>query len=178
MKKVIVKTRLENREDFEADIEDLDLDFSPIVWQHDRVYLPRNYKRGMNYPRLIMRTEMTSVDSNPMYIMILKRHIEDSGVDIVDETLVADYKEAVSIIHQLGFTKVNEISKKRQTVVMDEDTLLLVDSVEGVEGIFAKLERRIDDKEKVGEVRKDLVKTFKVFFEKNFIENAYFEIEK
>lgn len=178
MKKVIIKTRLENLEGFEESIENLDLDFSPIIWQHDRVYLPRNYKRGMNYPRLIMRTEMFSIDGDPMYKMILKRHIEDSDVDVVDETLVADYKETVNIIHQLGFTKVNEVSKKRQTAMMDEDTFVFIDDIEGIEDVFVKIEKKIGSDDKVSEVKRNLVKFFEVFNKNAFVENAYFEIDK
>ena len=103
MKKVIVKCKLANRDRFEDKLSDIDMDFSPIYWQHDRVYVPRGYKRGMNLPRLIMRTEMRAVDRPAKYSLILRRHIEDSGVDIVEETLVKDYSEMVSIILQLGF---------------------------------------------------------------------------
>ncbi len=178
MRKTIVKVKLANRDEFEMQIEDLEKDFSPIIWQHDRVYVPRNYKREMNYPRLIMRTEMVSVDGDPRYSLILKRHIKDSGVDVVDETVVGNYKEAVNIIHQLGFEKIDEVSRKRQWVIMDEDTILFVDSIEGVEGYFAKLERNLGDDMKVGEAERDLRKTFETLNEADFIENTYFEIKK
>ena len=177
MKKVIMKVKLDDRDNFEINIEDLDKEFSPIVWQHDRVYLPRNYKRSMNYPRLIMRTEMIAVDGTPKYSLILKRHIEDSGIDIVDETAVADYKEAVNIIHQLGFEKANEVSRKRQWVIMDDNDVLFVDNIEGMDGYFAKLERNLGDEEKVNEAKRDLRKTFEALSETDFVEEAYFEIK-
>ena len=75
MKKVIVKCKLSGRDRFEQKLAEIDLDFSPIYWQHDRVYLPRGYKRGMNLPRLIMRTEMKAVDRPPKYFLLLRRHI-------------------------------------------------------------------------------------------------------
>ena len=88
MKKVILKCKLTSRDKFEEKLSDIDLDFSAIYWQHDRVYVPRGYKRGMNLPRLIMRTEMKAVDKPPKYSLILRRHIEDSGVDVVEETSI------------------------------------------------------------------------------------------
>ena len=179
MRKVIKKVLLKDRVEFDAKIEeDLELEFSPIMWMHDRVYVPGNYEKGKNYPRLVMRTTMLSVDGLPRYSVILKRHIEESGVDVANETAVADYMEAVNIIHQLGFVKKSEISRKRQSVVMDEDTMLYVDTIEGVEGHFAKLEKKLETDEKVGETMKDIVKTFETLEETNFVENAYFEIEK
>ena len=90
MKKVILKCQLSSGDKFEKKLSDIDLDFSPIYWQHDRVYVPRNYKRGMNLPRLIVRTNMKAVDVSPEYLLILKRHIEDSGIDVVEETDIKD----------------------------------------------------------------------------------------
>ena len=92
MKKIILKCKLTNRDSFEQKLSDIDLDFSPIYWQHDRIYVPRNYKPHANFPKLVMRTEMKSVDKPAKYYFILRRHIEDSGVDIVEETAVTDYE--------------------------------------------------------------------------------------
>ena len=91
MKKVIVKCKLSNHNAFIQRLSDIDLDFSPIIWQNDRIYVPRNYAKNSNYPRLVMRTEMKAVDRPATYYFILKRHIEDSGVDITEETIVSDY---------------------------------------------------------------------------------------
>ena len=98
MKKIIVKCKLASREGFVDKLSDIEMEFSPIYWQHDRVYVPKGYKRGINMPRLLMRTEMKAVDKPAKYYLILKRHIEDSGVDVVDETVVKDYTEMVNII--------------------------------------------------------------------------------
>ena len=73
MKKVILKCKLKNHDAFEQKLSDIDLDFSPIYWQHDRVYVPKNYKPNSNFPRLIMRTEMKAVDKPAKYYYILKR---------------------------------------------------------------------------------------------------------
>ena len=93
MKKVILKCKLTSRDKFEEKLSDIDLDFSSIYWQHDRVYVPRGYKRGINLPRLVMRTEMKAVDKPPKYSLILRRHIEDSGVDVVEETPIHTLRE-------------------------------------------------------------------------------------
>ena len=121
MKKVILKCKLSSRDKFEDKLSDIDLDFSAIYWQHDRVYAPRGYKRGMNLPRLVMRTEMKAVDKPPKYSLILRRHIEDSGIDVVEETSIKDYQNTVNIILQLGFKLVGEVSRRRQELKMGEE---------------------------------------------------------
>ncbi|MBR3368526.1 CYTH domain-containing protein [Candidatus Saccharibacteria bacterium] len=175
MKTVIKKAKVKNHEDFEKKLEDIEFEFSPIIWQHDRVYLPKGFKHGMNYPRIIMRTEMKAVDKPAKYKMILKRHIEDSGVDVVDETEVKDYAEGVNIVHQLGFKKINEVSRRRQEIDMGDGTMLYLDNVEGVAGYYAKIETRLDEKDTVTDVVEDLTKTLKVLGAEEIVEKAYFE---
>lgn len=176
MKKVIVKCKLANRDRFEDKLSDIDMDFSPIYWQHDRVYVPRGYKRGMNLPRLIMRTEMRAVDRPAKYSLILRRHIEDSGVDIVEETLVKDYSEMVSIILQLGFKLQKEVSRRRQEIKMGEGSDLYLDNVEGLNGYYAKIESELIEGNSVQEMQEELAKTMAVLGENNIISQAYFEI--
>ena len=176
MKKVIVKCKLTNRDRFEDKLSDIDMDFSPIYWQHDRVYVPRGYKRGMNLPRLIMRTEMRAVDRPAKYSLILRRHIEDSGVDIVEETLVKDYSEMVSIILQLGFKLQKEVSRRRQEIKMGEGSDLYLDNVEGLNGYYAKIESELIEGNSVQEMQEELAKTMAVLGENNIIPQAYFEI--
>ena len=175
MKTVIKKAKVKNHEDFEKKLEDIEFEFSPIIWQHDRVYLPKGFKHGMNYPRIIMRTEMKAVDKPAKYKMILKRHIEDSGVDVVDETEVKDYAEGVNIVHQLGFKKINEVSRRRQEIDMGDGTMLYLDDVEGVAGYYAKIETKLDEKDTVTDVIEDLTKTLKVLGAEEIVEKAYFE---
>jgi len=176
MKKIIVKTKLRNHEEFEKKLEDIEFEFSPIIWQHDRVYLPKNFRHGMNLPRIVMRTEMKAVDKPAKYKMILKRHIEDSGIDIVDEMEIKDYAEGVNIIHQLGFKKINEISRRRQEIDMGDGTTLYMDNVEGVAGYYGKIETKIEDKESVESVIDDLEKTMKILGAGEIVEKAYFEL--
>lgn len=176
MKKVILKCKLKNRDNFEDKLGDIDLDFSAIYWQHDRIYVPRNYRKGSNYPRLIMRTEMKAVDKPAKYYLILKRHIEDSGVDIAEETSIKDYETMVNIILQLGFKPISEVSRRRQELKMGEGTYIYLDKIENQPGYYAKIESILGAEDSVLEAKEDLRKTFETLGESNFIENAYFEI--
>ena len=176
MKKIIVKAKLKNRDEFEQKLADIDLDFSPIYWQHDRVYVPKNYKPNSNFPRLVMRTEMRAVDKPAKYSLILKRHIEDSGVDIVEETVVKDYETMVRIIFQLGFKAAGEVSRRRQHIRMGEGNSIYIDNVEQKPGFYAKIESDLLPNDSVSEARRDLEKTFETLGESNFVNKSYLEI--
>ena len=176
MKKVILKCKLKNRDGFEDKLSDIDLDFGAMYWQHDRVYIPKNYKPHSNFPRLIMRTEMKSVDKPAKYYFILKRHIEDSGIDVVETTIIQDYEKLVNIILQLGFKLEKEVSRRRQDLKMGEGTYIYLDKVEGVSGYYAKIESNLTEQDSVAEARIDLEKTFQTLGESNFVNNPYFEL--
>ncbi len=176
MKKVILKCKLENRDRFETKLSDIDLDFGAIYWQHDRVYTPRGYKRGMNYPRLVMRTTMRAVDEPPVYTLILRRHIEDSGVDIIEETPVTDYSAMVKIILQLGFRQAGEISRRRQDLSMGEGTLIYLDEIDGSTDTYAKIESILTDKDSIIDAKTDLKKTFATLGETDIVERPYIEL--
>lgn len=177
MKKVIVKCKVASRDKFEKKLSDIEMKFSPVYWQHDRVYVPKGYKRGINLPRLIMRTEMKAVDKPAKYVLLLKRHIEDSGIDISEETLVKDYSEMVNIILQLGFKPQKEVSRRRQEIKMSDNTWLFLDNVDGTNGYYVKLETKFEEGDSVEEVKEDLIKTLAVFGEKNRIEISYSDID-
>lgn len=176
MKKVIVKCKLKNHDDFEKKLSDINLDFSLSYWQHDRVYVPRNYKPRSNFPRLIMRTEMRAVDKPAKYSLILKRHIEDSGVDIAEETLIKDYEKMVNIILQLGFKPISEVSRRRQDLKMGEGNFIFLDKIENKSGYYAKIESNLVNNESAVSAKNDLRKTFEALGESNFIESSYFEL--
>lgn len=177
MKKVIVKCKVASREKFEKKLSDIEMEFSPVYWQHDRVYVPKGYKRGINLPRLIMRTEMKAVDKPAKYVLLLKRHIEDSGIDISEETLVKDYSEMVNIILQLGFKPQKEVSRRRQEIKMGENTWMFLDNVDGTNGYFVKLETKLEEGDSVEDVKDDLAKTLAIFGEKNRVETSYSDID-
>ena len=177
MKKVILKCKLANRDNFEDKLNEIDLDFSAMYWQHDRIYVPRGYKRSMNLPRLVMRTEMKAVDEPPKYSLILKRHIEDSGVDIVETTPVEDYANTVNIILQLGFKPAAEVSRRRQELMMGPGTKIYLDEIDGRPGeSYAKIESDLTTTDSILEAKEDLKKTFSTLGEETIVENAYFEL--
>ena len=178
MRKIILKCKLGSRDRFEAKLAEIDLDFSPIYWQHDRIYVPRGYKTGANYPRLVMRTEMKAVDRPPKYYLILRRHIEDSGVDVVEETGVKDYSAAVNMILQLGFKPAGEISKRRQALNMGDETYIYLDKIDGTAGYYAKIESALSPEESITEARSDLEQTFQTLGERSFVQKPYFELKK
>lgn len=177
MRKVIVKVKLASRDVFKNKLSEIDLDFSTIVWQHDRIYVPRDYRRNSNYPRLIVRTEMKSVNEPAIYTLILKRHIEDSGIDIVEETAVSNYENTVNMILQLGFKPFSEVSRRRQNIQMGEGTVIYLDEIDNLKNNYAKIESVLTPNDSVAEVRLDLENTFKTLGESNFINAPYSEID-
>lgn len=176
MKKAIIKCKLKNHNDFTQRLNDIELNFTPVYWQHDRVYVPKNYKPQNNFPRLVMRTEMKAVDKPAKYYFILRRHIEDSGVDIIETTEVKDYEKMVNIILQLGFKLAKEVSRRRQELKMDENNYIYLDKIDHLSGYYAKIESNLAPNDSTVEARQDLQNTFKTLGENNFIEASYFEL--
>lgn len=176
MKSLVLKTKLKNRDAFEEKLDKAGFDLSPIFWQHDRVYLPRNFKHGANFPRLILRTEMRAVDRPAKYSLLMRRHLEGSGIDFVAETKVDDYKAAAEMILQLGFELSSEISRKRQEVKLEKAEVLYLDKVEDLPNYYAKLERVLSDSEKPELVREDLERFLKNLGETNFVRETYAEL--
>ena len=176
MKQVILKCKLANHETFKKKLSDIELNFSDTYWQHDRIYIPRGYKPKSNFPRLILRTEIKVVDKPAKYYFILRRHIEDSGVDIVEETITKDYEKIANIILQLGFKPTAEISRRRQTLDMGNNTYIHIDKVDSLPGYYAKIESELTPNDSVAEAYQDLQKTFRTLGESHFVESAYFEI--
>ena len=176
MKKVIVKCKLSSKETFEKKLSEIGLDFSGVHWQHDRIYVPREYKKNANYPRLIMRTDMESADRPAKYSLVLKRHIKDSSIDIVEEAIIKDYEKMVNIILQLGFKPFTEVSRRRQVLVMGEGVFICLDKIDNLPSYYAKIEANLAPEDYVAEAKNDLESTFKTLGETNFIENPYFEL--
>ena len=176
MKKVIVKCHVHERDRLEKNLEDIDLTFSPIYWLHDRVFVPRGYKGRHNFPRLVMRTIMHAVDEPPTYLMSLRRHIEDSGIDIIENTTITDYPGMVNIIMQLGFKQFGEISLRREEIKISDSTMLYLDTLDRDDSIFAKLETVLDENSPATTTKSDLIRTLRSFGETDIVESAYFEL--
>ena len=145
MRTIIYKSKLADRDAFEVKLSHLDYDFGPVYWQHNRVFVPKNYQNHNNYPRMILRIEMKAVDRPAKYDLICKRHIEDSGVTISHVTQVRDYAEAANILLQLGFVMQAEIPRRRQSLEINNQ-----------KEDFVKIEITLDDNEKVGEGQRKL----------------------
>ena len=176
MKKLIVKTRLKNEKRFFRQLESIGVELSGVIWQHERIYVPAEYRPHMNFPRLVMRTEVVATDQPARYYLYLKRHIEDSGVDVMNFTSVGNYTEATGLVHQLGFRKVAEVSRQRQQVELDAKTRIYVDTVEGVPGTFLKIEAELDEDTPVGALRKEVEKIMGLFGQAEFVEKTYAEL--
>ena len=156
MKKIIIKVKLKNRDDFESRLSDLGYDFDPMYWQHSRVFVPRNYQKHDNYPRMILRIEMKAVNRPAKYELICKRHIEDSGVTIVHTTQVKDYTEMASILLQLGFVIQSEVPRRRQELEEKSGIKIYLDKVDTLPGFYAKFELEITEERKVEDARRQL----------------------
>ena len=177
MKKVVLKCQVPDLARLERKLADVGMEFSAAVWQHERIYWPGDFRPQMNYPRLIMRTEVARPDLPAQYSMYLKRHIEDSGVDYVYMTGVNDYTAATGIVHQLGFRKSAEMSRRRQELRLDAHTVLYLDKVEGLEDYFLKLEvELIDEDTPIEAVRRTLYQTLDLLKIKTFITQTYGEL--
>lgn len=173
---VIAKCRVRDRDRLEKNLEEVGLEFSPIYWQHDRIYVPRGYKGRSNFPRLVMRTTMQAVDEPPVYTLSLRRHIEDSGVDIIENTVITDYEGMVNIISQLGFKQFGEVSLRRQKLTISENSILYLDVLDDSDIIYAKLETVLASKESPIAAKEDLISTLRSFGETDLIESTYFEL--
>lgn len=161
MKKVIVKSQIATADMLLERMAMIGMEFLPAVWQHERIYVPRGFRSGMNQPRIGLRTEVKATNQPAVYTMYLKRHIEDSGVDFVFATPVENYTETTGIIHQLGFEKLAEVSRQRRTMWLDENTLVHLDEIEGLDGAFVKLEAILQEGEPVDVLRQELMATLK-----------------
>ena len=176
MKKLILKSKVKNRDEFELALDHAGYDLSPIFWQHDRIYLPRGFRRGGNFPRLIMRTEMHAVDRPPKYSLVLKRHIEDSGLTIENSTIVKDYVEAANLVLQLGFTLSAEVSRKRQEAKLKDGSLVFLDKVEGISSYYVKLESPVSEGSNVSSLRSDLEEICSLLGLAPSVEKTYAEL--
>jgi adenylate cyclase class IV len=162
MKRIVVKAKLPNRADFIAMLKDIDMEFSETFWQHDRIFVPKGYERGKGLPKLSLRTIVKDVEKRAAYALVLRRHIENKGIDVINYTTFKDYTEMAHILHQMGFEIKYEIARQRQEMTMGDSVKLYLDKVEGLPGYYAKLESNLGDDDKPEDVKEDLIKTFEV----------------
>ena len=178
MKRVVVKAKLPNRTEFVTLLKDIDMEFSNAFWQHDRVFVPKGYERGKGLPKLYLRTIVKDAEKPAAYALVLRRHIENKGIDVVNFTTFKDYTEMAAILYQMGFEIKYEINRQRRELSMGDSVKVYLDKVEGLAGYYAKIESTLTGDEDPEEVREDLVKTFGVLKvgERNVIEKSYGEL--
>lgn len=176
MKKIVVKSLLANVERLERQIARMGMEFTPMVWQQERIFVPSDYRPGMNQARMIIRTEVQTTEQPAGYRLFLKRHIGDSGIDIVHETAVADYNETVEIVQQLGFRTLAEISRRRRELRLDEQTVFNLDTVEGLMGTFLKIEVGVGNGSSVDAARKEVFRTLDLLGQETFIMQTYADL--
>ena len=162
MKRIVVKVKLPSKTEFISILSAIDMHFSEIFWQHDRIFVPKNFERAKNLPRLSLRTIVKNPEKPASYAIVLRRHIENKNVDVVNFTTVKDYTEAAHILHQLGFELKYEVSRHRQELTMSENVKIYLDKIDNLPGYYAKFESNLEDTDNPEDVQIDLVKTFEV----------------
>ena len=71
-----------------------------------------------------------------------------------------------------------EVSRQRQEIWLDNRTAIFVDVVEGLDGVFLKIEADLDENESVEALRVDLFGILSMLGQKTFLMQSYFELIK
>ena len=160
MKLVIVKAKITDKISFLKRMHDSGYDFGKVVFQNDRVFLPRGYQPSRKLPKLMIRTEIIDPKRKPWYQLIQKRHLTDQNIDLVHMTPILDYTETAHIVQQLGFELRAEVVRNRQKLQVDDVTFYL-DDVDEL-GTYVKLERELKKDEDIEKIRRELWEVLKV----------------
>ena len=160
MKLVIVKAKITDKISFLKRMHDSGHDFGKVVFQNDRVFLPRGYQPSRKLPKLMIRTEIIDPKRKPWYQLIQKRHLTDQNIDLVHMTPILDYTETAHIVQQLGFELRAEVVRNRHKLQVDDVTFYL-DDVDEL-GTYVKLERELKKDEDIEKIRRELWEVLKV----------------
>ena len=160
MKLVFVKAKITDKISFLKRMHDSGHDFGKVVFQNDRVFLPRGYQPSRKLPKLMIRTEIIDPKRKPWYQLIQKRHLTDQNIDLVHMTPILDYTETAHIVQQLGFELRAEVVRNRQKLQVDDVTFYL-DDVDEL-GTYVKLERELKKDEDIEKIRRELWEVLKV----------------
>ena len=160
MKLVIVKAKITDKISFLKRMHDSGHDFGKVVFQNDRVFLPRGYQPSRKLPKLMIRAEIIDPKRKPWYQLIQKRHLTDQNIDLVHMTPILDYTETAHIVQQLGFELRAEVVRNRQKLQVDDVTFYL-DDVDEL-GTYVKLERELKKDEDIEKIRRELWEVLKV----------------
>ena len=162
MKKTIIKMKLSSRADFIETLNEIEFNFSPPYWQHDRVFVPKRITRDKAMPRLSLRTIVKDPEKKATYALVMRRHFEDDKFDLVNATVVKDYSETAHILYQLGYELRYEVSRRREELRMGESVSVYIDKIDGLPGYYARIESDLSDKDDPTEAYNDILDTFKV----------------
>ncbi len=160
MKLVIVKAKITDKIGFLKRMHDSGHDFGKVVFQNDRVFLPRGYQPSRKLPKLMIRTEIIDPKRKPWYQLVQKRHLAKENIELVHSTPVLNYTETAHIVQQLGFELKAEVIRNRQKLQID-DTIFYLDDVDEL-GTYIKLERELQKDQKSKDVRCELWEVLKV----------------
>ncbi len=160
MKLVIIKAKITDKIRFLERMHSSGHDFGKVVFQNDRVFLPRGYQPSKKLPKLMIRTEIIDPKRKPWYQLIQKRHLTDQNIDLVHTTPVLNYTETAHIVQQLGFELRAEVVRNRQKLQIDDVTFYL-DDVDEL-GTYVKLERELKKDEDIDIIRRELWEVLKV----------------
>ncbi|MBS7346757.1 MAG: CYTH domain-containing protein [Candidatus Sacchiramonaceae bacterium] len=160
MKLVIIKAKITDKISFLERMHSSGHDFGKVVFQNDRVFLPRGYQPSKKLPKLMIRTEIIDPKRKPWYQLIQKRHITDQNIDLVHMTPILNYTETAHIVQQLGFELRAEVVRNRQKLQIDDVTFYL-DDVDEL-GTYIKLERELKKDEDIEKIRRELWEVLKV----------------
>ena len=161
MRKAIVKTKLASRYDLISTLGEINYFFETPYWQHDRIFVPKNYDRNQSKPRLSLRT-VVKQDNETIYALVMRQHFAKTGLDVIHRTVVSDYTEAAHIIYSLGYEFKAEISRRREELQMGDTVRLYIDNIDNLDGYYLKIETILDENETPDDARQDLIDTFKV----------------
>lgn len=162
MKRSIVKMKLNSRTDYIATLGEIGFEFSEPYWQHDRIFVPRNFDRTKSMPRLSLRTIVKNPGKDATYALVLRRHFENGKFDLVNATPVTDYTETAHILHQLGFELKYEVSRRRQELNMGNTIKITIDKIDNLPGYYSKIESDLSDGDDTLAAHEDLIETFRV----------------
>jgi predicted adenylyl cyclase CyaB len=162
MKKSIVKVKLNSRADFIETLDEINFHFTEPYWQHDRIFVPKNYSRDKSLPRLSLRTIVKDPNKDATYALVLRRHFDDKKIDIINSVIVKDYTEAAHIVYQLGYELKAEVSRRREELDMGNTIKIYIDKIDSLPGYYSKIESDLSENDDSIAAREDLIETFKV----------------
>lgn len=161
MKKTIIKMKLNSRSDFVETLADINFEFSAPYWQHDRVFLPKNFARDKAMPRLDLRTVVKDPEKKAIYSLVMRRHFEDEKFDLVNATVIDNYSEMAHILYQLGYELRYEVSRRREELRMGDAVNIYIDKIDGLPGYYARIESDLEEGDDPIASYKDTLETFK-----------------